>query len=592
MTDPTQSGQGPDGHVPPPPPPPVAPAAPPPAPPPAAPPPPPPPRPTAPMPATAPPASTVPVGPPPSGGRKKGLLIGGAVAAVIAIGAVGAIVVTGGDDSPAADTTVATTATSTADTAGPDTTVKVPADSETIAHSVVQIIATSEGQPIWTGSGTIVSPEGLILTNAHVVDNNGDPAFYDQLQVAVTEETDTPPEPAYLAEVVAFDRNLDLAVIKIETDIDGNAVDALTLPALPIGDSDAVELGDQLRILGYPGIGGDTITFTEGAVSGFTSEAAVGQRAWIKTDATIAGGNSGGTAVNDAGELVAVPTQASAGGDNPITDCRVVEDTNGDNQIDQNDSCIPIGGFINGLRPVNLALALIEEGRAGTVIDTRPADQGGQNPSETVPPIDTSAVTMGPIVFSSDVADGDLPTDQITQLPSDAPHVCGFFDYSGLVDGVKWDAVWSVDGEVNTDLSIFDQPWSGGDSGTNWWVCAGDGSTPLPDGAYELVLYVQGDAVSSNTVFIGDAFTQVSVDVVNSTAVEVCYVWLSPSTSQNWGPDDLGADTTLPPGASATLTVVGATYDVSAADCDFNTVSEEYDIDLTNGGTVTLTPGS
>src|SRR4030065_1371770 len=117
-------------------------------------------------------------------------------------------------------------------------------------------------------------------------------------------------------------------------DRDGNAVQA-DLASSTLGDSDQVEIGDHLRVLGYPGIGGETITFTEGAVSGFTSERAVEGRAWIKTDATIAGGTSGGMAVNSAGQLIGVPTRASGGStEGGIVDCRPGGDTNRAGLID------------------------------------------------------------------------------------------------------------------------------------------------------------------------------------------------------------------------------------------------------------------
>ena len=151
---------------------------------------------------------------------------------------------------------------------------------------------------------------------------------YEFLGVAVTGRTDEPPELTYRAEIASADYDLDLAVIRIVADMNGNPVSP-NLTAIALGDSDQVEIGDHLRVLGYPGIGGETITFTEGAVSGFTSERSVDGRAWIKTDATTAGGNSGGMAVNMAGQLIGVPTRASAGEtEGDIVDCRPVVDTN------------------------------------------------------------------------------------------------------------------------------------------------------------------------------------------------------------------------------------------------------------------------
>ena len=265
---------------------------------------------------------------------------------------------------------------------------------EELYQAVVQIIALvdMEGEILdgWTGSGSIVTSDGLILTNAHVVLSD---KFYDVqgLVVAFTVDPDYPAEPRYYAEVMQVNEALDLAVIKITTDLNGNPVDNanLGLPAVPLGDSDALELGGDLTIMGYPGIGGNTITLTDGKVGGFTSEDGVGQRAFIKTSATISGGNSGGLAVNAAEELIGVPTQLGYGGDDQFVDCRSLADTNRDGYIDDNDSCVPTGGFINALRPVKLALPLIEAARRGEVnfIAAEPVPQAA-------PPVQASGTLL------------------------------------------------------------------------------------------------------------------------------------------------------------------------------------------------------
>jgi len=111
--------------------------------------------------------------------------------------------------------------------------------------------------------------------------------------------------------VLSTSPELDLAVLGIIATTSGEEVDwdETYLPYCELGDSDELQVLDNLYIFGYPGIGGDTVTVTQGVVGGFTAEEGVGNRAWIKTATTIAGGNSGGTAVNDDGELVGVPTQ-------------------------------------------------------------------------------------------------------------------------------------------------------------------------------------------------------------------------------------------------------------------------------------------
>jgi S1-C subfamily serine protease len=239
-------------------------------------------------------------------------------------------------------------------------------------QAVVQILAfvnTGQGEEqAWWGSGTIVSADGLILTNAHVVSSTKEYQL-SNLMIAMTVAQDQPPETRYYADVKQLDESLDVAVIQITRDLDGNPVDRsnLNLPHVPLGDSDALKLGDPIVVIGYPGIGGETVTLTRGEVSGFTAQPEYGNRAFIKTSATIAGGNSGGLATNDKGEIIGIPTQLGYGGEDQYADCRTLVDTNGDNVVDEQDSCIPTGGFINALRPLKLALPYLNAAKQGEV---------------------------------------------------------------------------------------------------------------------------------------------------------------------------------------------------------------------------------
>jgi len=450
-----------------------------------------------------------------------------------------------------------------------------------LARSVVQIVALDDADtPVWSGSGTVVSEEGFILTNAHVVDNRYDE--YAALGVAVTGETDQPPVPSYKAEIVAVDYVLDLAVIEVTSDLDDNPA-TLGLPAVHIGDSDDVDIGDEIRILGFPGIGGETITFTKGVVSGFTSQRDIAARAWIKTDATIAGGNSGGLAVNGAGEIIGVPTIAGSSEDQgePV-DCRFVVDTNRDGTVDEQDTCVPVGGFINGMRPVALALPLIRAAESGTVYSS----PFGQEAVPTPGQFDTSNVVFSNLDFSPDVTSDDQPTEVVLSLPSGATSVCAFWDYEGMQDGVTWEALWFVDGELDEDGSITNETWVGGDSGT-WWVCDLD-DQGLGAGLYELVLSVEADFQASDAIFLGGDHPPVDFTVENTSATRVCYALISPTTAENWGQDELGGDEFIEPLASRTFSVPAATYDLKLLDCDLNTLAEEYDLDISSAGTYTL----
>lgn len=181
-----------------------------------------------------------------------------------------------------------------------------------ITQASVQIVAAqSRGgalESMWTGSGTIISPDGQIVTNCHVA--CGAPV----LLILMTSNPDQPPEPRFQAEITHFDDMLDLALLRITGDAQGNPVTPSALPFLELGNSDSLRLGDRLYIFGYPGVGGETITFTSGSVSGFESASLAGtsRRVIIKTDAEIASGNSGGTAVDPQGRLVAIPTAVNS----------------------------------------------------------------------------------------------------------------------------------------------------------------------------------------------------------------------------------------------------------------------------------------
>ena len=171
------------------------------------------------------------------------------------------------------------------------------------------------------GSGTIVNKDGYILTNFHCVGENG--SLYNSegyVAIAITDDIKKNIQPQYLAQYRSGVENLDLAVIKIVSDLNWNVVSASDLNLSPaiISDSDKVELGDAINILGYPGVGGETITYTAGHVSGFVDEDGDSEIDWIKTDAVVNHGNSGGTAINDNGEMIGVPTAKIVGLDNDI----------------------------------------------------------------------------------------------------------------------------------------------------------------------------------------------------------------------------------------------------------------------------------
>jgi serine protease Do len=135
------------------------------------------------------------------------------------------------------------------------------------------------------GSGFIIEEEGFILTNNHVVEKT------DEIKVVLADGGE------YDAEIIGRDPKTDLALIKIEPD--GR------LGALPLGDSDALKVGDWVVAIGNPF--GLESTVTAGIVSAKYRRIGTDSYAnFIQTDASINPGNSGGPLLNTAGEVVGI----------------------------------------------------------------------------------------------------------------------------------------------------------------------------------------------------------------------------------------------------------------------------------------------
>ena len=163
-----------------------------------------------------------------------------------------------------------------------------------------------------SGSGTVISPDGFVLTNFHVVGDNDTGRSYEWHGIFVTDPRSPDLEPAfrYWARFVAGDPRHDLAIVHIVEDAEERPLPAsFAFVSMPVGDSNSLIPGDPITVVGYPGISGSTITFTSGIVSGFLGEdLAAGGKQWIKTDAKLARGNSGGAAFDENGLLVGIPT--------------------------------------------------------------------------------------------------------------------------------------------------------------------------------------------------------------------------------------------------------------------------------------------
>jgi putative serine protease PepD len=205
------------------------------------------------------------------------------------------------------------------------------------AATVRLLIGSRSAYTGW-GSGTLISPTGLILTNAHVAapeapgeavaagvpaaQLGADPPY---LTVELTTGQSSAVIARYRARPVAVDGYLDLAVVQIYASSGGQPVSrqSLHLPYLAVGNVAKVQLDQPVTVLGFPGVAdSDSITVTSGVVSTFVPDPLghVGNpRFELETTARVAHGNSGGAAISNGGQLIGVPSLAIPGEGNDVS---------------------------------------------------------------------------------------------------------------------------------------------------------------------------------------------------------------------------------------------------------------------------------
>ena len=221
----------------------------------------------------------------------KSLLAGG-VAATLAVGG-GAVIAHEFFDNPSSAVGSQTTATARAISANLDARQIYDASKNAVTYIVAD---TPEGQA--TGSGFVVSKDGLIVTNDHVVDG----ASQVQVKIGTSDK-------AQAAQVVGADPSRDLALLK---------VDGHDLPTLSLADSSSVSVGDPTYAIGNP-FGLDH-TLTTGIVSALQRSLKAPDGATIsgaiQTDAALNPGNSGGALLNADGQVIGVNAQIQTGSSN------------------------------------------------------------------------------------------------------------------------------------------------------------------------------------------------------------------------------------------------------------------------------------
>ena len=167
---------------------------------------------------------------------------------------------------------------------------------DTVLESVVTVvcykdkIADNSANIVAQGSGAIISSDGYLITNAHVIGNSRVYAVNIVLNNG----------DKYQAKIVGYDSWTDLAVLKI---------DAKDLKAVTFGDSEKIKIGDDVIAVGSPGGEKFQNTLTKGVISAVDRELAVNKNVrYIQSDAAISPGSSGGPLCNIYGQVIGITT--------------------------------------------------------------------------------------------------------------------------------------------------------------------------------------------------------------------------------------------------------------------------------------------
>jgi hypothetical protein len=196
---------------------------------------------------------------------------------------------------------------------------ELPHPDDPIQRAIVATVevATEYG----AASGTLLTPTGLVLTNYHVVaevaenmadvaENMPETSELDPVIVAVTVDPALPPKELFRGRVIRFDKERDLALVQITCGLYHQSLPrGYRFPTLVVGNPTQIRIGDEIRVLGFPSVGGSgarvSVTLTRGILSGL-EKTPIG--VLMKTDALIAPGSSGGAALDSQGRLMGVPT--------------------------------------------------------------------------------------------------------------------------------------------------------------------------------------------------------------------------------------------------------------------------------------------
>ncbi len=237
------------------------------------------------------------------------------------------------------------------------------------------------------GSGFLISPDGYVVTNAHVIAPGARGATVNSITVTLSDNKE------YVAKVIGQDRDSDLALLKIE---------ARNLPFVRWGDSAKARVGDWVVAIGEPfGLGGTVTAGIVSAINRVTGQGGAYDR-FIQTDASINQGNSGGPMFDLNGNVIGVNSQifSQSGGNIGIgfaipaaTAKPIIETFMKGGTISRGYLGVTLGGAVNEDFAAALGIPKNQGELIAGVEPTGPAAKGGLRPGDVVVKVNDQAVT-------------------------------------------------------------------------------------------------------------------------------------------------------------------------------------------------------
>ena len=206
--------------------------------------------------------------------------------------------------------------------------------------TVLIIVNDSIGEQCWSGSGALILKGKYVVTNAHVaaLSPEDGPEYSDctVISIGLSDSSGLNPSNFVGGKIAAIDVERDLAIVELDEPIESENRKSLVIRENDVG------LEMQIRVFGYPGIGGDSLTTSSGIISGLDRSS---KFSYFKVSADISSGNSGGPVVDDEGKLIGIATAINR----QEIDCS------------SGTTCYSEGNGLGLVRPISLLKPLLEK---------------------------------------------------------------------------------------------------------------------------------------------------------------------------------------------------------------------------------------